>query len=80
LRSRATPRALGAAGRAGRWAVQNAVALPLFLLIGFYTTRVVAVALFALVASIYTIWAHRRVVTGRLSVEMPTWAIVCFMG
>jgi hypothetical protein len=80
LRSRATPRALGAAGRAGRWAVQNAVALPLFLLIGFYTTRVVAVALFALVASIYAIWAQRRVVTGRHSVEMPTWAIVCFMG
>jgi hypothetical protein len=54
-----------AAGRAGRWVVQNAVALPLFLLIGFYTTRVVAVALFALVASIYAIWAQRRVVTGR---------------
>jgi hypothetical protein len=60
--------------------VQNAVALPLFLLIGFYTTRVVAVALFALVASIYAISAQRRVVKGRLSVEMPTWATVRFMG
>ena len=80
LRSRATPACPRAAGRAGRWAVQNAVALPLFLLIGFYTTRVVAVALFALVASIYAIWAQRRVVTGHPSVEMPTWAIVCFMG
>ena len=56
------------------WAVQNAVALPLFLLMGFSTTSVVAAALLALAASFYAIRAHRGVFVRRPSVEVPAWA------
>ncbi|MFZ0113583.1 MAG: hypothetical protein WAL15_04440, partial [Xanthobacteraceae bacterium] len=55
------------------WAVQNAASLPIFLLAGFSTTLVVALALLALAAGIYAISAQRRAFGG-LSVEMPAWA------
>ena len=55
------------------WAVQNAASLPIFLLAGFSTTLVVALALLALAAGIYAISAQRRAFGGP-SVEMPAWA------
>jgi hypothetical protein len=56
------------------WAVQTAVTLPIFLLTGFSTTLVVALALLALAISAYAVWARRNALAHRPSVEVAAWA------
>jgi hypothetical protein len=75
LAQRVLPRtlALPAAPVLG-WAVQTAIALPIFLLTGFSKTLVVALALLALAISAYALWTGRTALASRPSVEVPAWA------
>ena len=56
------------------WAVQNAIALPLFLRTGFSPLLVIVFALLALAIAIYAIWARRQDIARRRGGEMPAWA------
>jgi hypothetical protein len=56
------------------WAVQNVIALPLFLLTSFSPLLVIVFALLALAIAIYAIWARREDIARRLGGDMPAWA------
>jgi len=56
------------------WAVQNAIALPLFLLTGFSPLLVIVVALLALAIAIYAIWARSERGFRLAGSRMPAWA------
>ena len=56
------------------WAVQNAIALPLFFSTGFSPLLVIVFALLALAIAIYAIWARRNDIARRRGGEMPALA------
>jgi hypothetical protein len=56
------------------WAVQNAIALPLFLIIGFSTPLVIVFGLLTLAIGGYAIWSRSEDEVRSASSGMPPWA------